>query len=379
VSRFLFVVPPLTGHLNPAAAVGRALSEQGHEVAWVGPQSFLRPVLGPDATIYRTGMRMYQSVRGTGTTAGQAFLDGYVLPLARFVIKAVDQAVESFKPDVLVVDQQAIAGALVAIRHDLPWAGLLTSSLALHRDRSPEVDAWAGGPLAKFCAELGLREIDPMSVLYSPHLQLAFTTPALTGPIELPPHTALIGPALAERIGDVPFPLEWLDPGRRHVLVTVGTVNVDMAPDFYRRVIAALDGERMQGIVVTPADPPIDAPDHVLLTPRVPMLDLLPHLDAVVCHGGLNTVCEAAMHGVPLVLAPIMHDQPVTTDQVVRAGAGVRVDFDTASPAELSAALDQVLTEPSYRDAARRIGDSFHAAGGAPAAARRLEALATRR
>lgn len=378
MSRFLFVVPPLAGHVNPAAAVSRALSERGHEVAWAGPESFLRPVLGPDATVYRTGMRMYRGLRDTGTTPEQAFLDGYVLPLARFVLDAVDQAVESFGPDLLVVDQHAVAGALVAVRRGLLWAGLLPSSMALHRDRSPEVDAWAHGPLAKLCAEAGLPEIDPLSVLYSPHLQLAFTTTALTGPVELPPHVVLVGPALAERHGDPPFPLEWLDPARRHVLVTVGTLNVDVATDFYRRVIDAVDGERLQAIVVAPAESQPDAPEHVLVAPRVPMLDLLPHLDAVVCHGGMNTVCEAMLHGIPLVLAPIHLDQPVTVEQIVRAGAGIRVDFDTASSAGLSAALDAVLSGPSYRDAARRVGDSLRAAGGAPVAARHLEAFVTR-
>ena len=370
-------MPPLTGHVNPAAAVGRALSARGHEIAWVGPESFLRPILGPDATIHRTGMRMYRGLRGTGTTVGRAFLDEYVLPLARFVIAAVDQAVESFGPDALVVDQHAVAGALVALRRGLPWAGLLPSSMAIHRDRSPEVDAWAHGPLAGYCAEVGLPAIDPLSVLYSPHLQVAFTTTALTGPVELPPHVVLVGPALGERLSDPAFPLDWLDPGRRHVLVTVGTLNVDVATDFYRRVVDALDGERLQAIVVAPTESLPDVPAHVLVAPRVPVLDLLPRLDAVVCHGGMNTVCEAVLHGVPLVLAPIVLDQPVTTEQIVRAGAGIRVDFDTATPTELSAALDTVLSEPSYRDAARRVGGALRAAGGAPVAARHLEALVT--
>jgi MGT family glycosyltransferase len=251
--------------------------------------------------------------------------------------------------------------------------------MALHRDRSPEVDAWAHGPLAKFCVEAGLPEIDPLSVLYSPHLQLAFTTTALTGPVELPPHVVLVGPALAERAGDPPFPLDWLDPARRHVLVTVGTLNIDVATDFYRRVIDALDGERLQAIVVAPVESLPDAPEHVLVAPRVPMLELLPHMHAVVCHAGMNTVCEAMLHDVPLVLAPINLDQPVTADQIVRAGAGTRVDFDTASSVELRSALDDVLSGVSYRDAARRVGDSLRAAGGAPVAAEHLEALVARR
>lgn len=322
-------------------------------------------------------MRVYRGLRDTGTTAGQAFLDGYVLPLARFIIGAVDRAVESFEPDVLVVDQHAVAGALVAFRRGIPWAGLLPSSMALHQDRSADFDSWVSGPLAKLCVEHGLPEIDPLSVLYSPHLQVAFTTTALTGPVDVPPHVVLVGPAIAERPDDVPFPLDWLDPARRHVLVTVGTLNVDVAADFHRRVVDALDGERVQGIVAAPADSLPDLPEHVLAIPRVPMFDLLPHMDAVVCHGGLNTVCEALSHGVPLVVAPITLDQPITAGQIVRAGAGIRVDFGTASSAELSGVIEAVLSEPSYRDAAHRVGESFRAAGGAPVAAQHLEELAT--
>ena len=226
-------------------------------------------------------MRMYRDVRGPGTSSGVTFLNEYVLPLARFVIAAVDQAVRAFGPDALVVDQHALAGALVAFRHGLPWASLLPSSMALGHHRPQEVDLWAKGPLAGYCAEAGLPDIDPLSAMYSPHLQVAFTTTALTGPVELPAHAVLVGPALGERPDEARFPMEWLDPARRHVLVTVGTLNVDVAADFYRRAVDALDGGRWQGIVVAPDGMVADVPEHVRVLPRVPVLDLLPRLDAV--------------------------------------------------------------------------------------------------
>jgi UDP:flavonoid glycosyltransferase YjiC (YdhE family) len=106
------------------------------------------------------------------------------------------------------------------------------------------------------------------------------------------------------------------------------------------------------------------------------VLALMPRLDAVICHGGMNTVCEALAHGVPLVLAPIRHDQPVVASQVVRAGAGIRVPFSRVSPGQLRAALTTVLGDPAYRRTAAEVGDSFAAAGGAAAAAARLEGVA---
>ena len=44
MSRFLFVVPPLTGHVNPTASVGGELLARGHEVAWVGHPGTLTAV-----------------------------------------------------------------------------------------------------------------------------------------------------------------------------------------------------------------------------------------------------------------------------------------------------------------------------------------------
>jgi len=94
-----------------------------------------------------------------------------------------------------------------------------------------------------------------------------------------------------------------------------------------------------------------------------------------VCHGGHNTTCEALAHGLPLVIAPIKDDQPIVADQVVAAGAGLRVKFGRVTPDELAAAVRRVLSEPAFRANAERIRDSFRAAGGAGEAARLLEAL----
>jgi UDP:flavonoid glycosyltransferase YjiC (YdhE family) len=77
----------------------------------------------------------------------------------------------------------------------------------------------------------------------------------------------------------------------------------------------------------------------------------------------------------PLVVAPIRDDQPVIAQQVVRAGAGIRVRYGRLSPRALRDAVRRVLDEPSYRLAAGRIRASFAAAGGAHAAAEALGAM----
>jgi MGT family glycosyltransferase len=113
----------------------------------------------------------------------------------------------------------------------------------------------------------------------------------------------------------------------------------------------------------------------MLVRPFVPQLELIARASAVVSHAGHNTVCEALAHGVPLVVAPIRDDQPIIAQQVADAGAGVRVRYGRVGVAELRSAIEAVIGDPSYREAAERVAASFRSAGGAAAAADRLEKL----
>jgi zeaxanthin glucosyltransferase len=394
VSRFLFVVPPLFGHANAASAVADALGQRGHEVAWCGPETFFRPLLGPGATVFPTRARIYVERGQHGLASVKSVWEEYIFPQARFALPAADQAVRVFQPDLLVADQIALAGALAARQHGLRWATLITQALELTEPLRavPGYTDWVRDQMVALCQETGDpacagigegdHEAFATDLRFSPHLVIAFTTQALTGKQDFPDHFALVGPALGPR----PVPSPWdhwdrLDPGRRKLLVTVGTLATGLAGGFYRRVADAVAPLRaqLQAIVVGPPEALPDPPENVLVTRHVPMLELLPEMDAVISHGGMNTVCEALAYGIPLVIAPIRHDQPVMASQVTAAGAGIRVRFSRNSPSELRRAVLAVLSDPAYRAAAGRIRDSFATAGGAPAAAARLERLAAAR
>ena len=382
MSRFLFVILPLPGHINPAAAVARALTQRGHDVAWVGSQARFGPLVGPDATIYPTGMRPYRGQADTGMASVKSLWESFVIPFARFILPAVDRAVDDYRPDVVVVDQHALAGVLAAERRGLPWATLATSSLELGQPlhNLPKVQAWIRRLMSDLWVKAGLPGAEAPDLRFSPFLVIAFTSRALTGEMSFPEHFALVGPALAGRPAGPDFPWDWLDPQRRHVLVTVGTMAENNATDstnFYARAAAALEplGGTVQGIMIAPPGALPGQSEHIMVTPRVPLLELMPRLDAVVCHGGLNTVCESLSFGLPLIIAPLTRDQPINAAAVVAAGAGLRVRFARVTPDQLRAAVLTVLGDPSFRLAAGRIRDSFATAGGAAAAARRLEQL----
>jgi MGT family glycosyltransferase len=375
--RCLLVVPPLAGHVLPALALADELRSRGHEVAWAGPGPGLRALIGEREPVLSTGSRLFRPQGGSGDAAIRSLWEGFVVPYARFTRKALAGVVEQWRPDVLLVDQHTPAGALVARRAGLPWVSLAPSALELVERLAPDQADWRDGLLRELWQGAGLPAEEYADPRFSPALVLAFTSRALLGEVALPAQTALVGPLLGRRPVPQPFPWERLDPARTPVLVSLGTLAADVAGDFHRRVAEALAplADRVQGIV---AGAPGELPGHVLAVDRVPTLELLrrTRLGAVVCHGGMNTVCEALAHGVPVVAAPIRHDQPVTAAQLVAAGAGRRVDFAAASPAELREALTAVLEQPGYRTAATALAEDFRAAGGAPQAAHRIEEVA---
>jgi len=385
---FLFVSLPLAGHVNPMASVAAELSARGRRVAWAGSESFLRPLVGPDATIYPIPLRVHRGGGTRGLASTRARWEGYITPHAKVTRSGIDRAVADFRPTVLAVDEHAVGGAIAAHRHGLPWATMTSTSMELTRPFHglPKVEEWIRARMAAIWTAAGMPGELPHNLCTSPHLVVAFTVPELataaTPDAEplWPRHTVLVGPALTHRPPAADFPWEWLDPARQHVVVTVGTLALEHARDFFRRAVDALRplGDRLQAIMTAPQDFVPDPPEHVLVRPKVPLLDLMPRLDAVVCHAGLNTVTEALAHAVPLVLAPVTSDQPITAAQAAAAGAGVRVRFDGTSPERLREAVLAVLDDPAYRAAAARLQKAFRAAGGARAAADHLEALARR-
>ncbi len=458
MTRFLFVVPPMTGHVHPTLSVAHALRSRGHQTAWVGygqAIGHLLPATTPP-TLYSLDRDLpaafltdmaarARSVRGL---AGLKFLwEEVLLPLGRDMLPGVEQAARSFAADVLVVDQQAFAGAFAARRLSLPWATLATTSADRPASLGdlPQVLAWTEQRLADLQLELDLEpQAEPEN---SPSRVIVFSTPALAGDTSSrPAHWSFVGPATGQRNArttpvkdeddsdrsmamptgvrtdtaphtstdsptssttdtptDAPidtrtdartdstaqpttttpdperaFPWDRLSKGKR-ILASLGTLNAERGDRFFAALAEGLGGDpALQVIVVSPRDEVNGAPwpDNFIQRPWVPQLELLPHLDAVISHGGHNTVCEALSEGLPLVVAPIKDDQPVIAQQVVDAGCGLRLSFTRPRPALLAEAVRRVLDEPAFAEAAEVVRASFLAAGGAPEAARLLEELA---
>jgi MGT family glycosyltransferase len=409
MGRFLFIASPLVGHVLPTIAVGRELVDRGHEVAWAGhtegvadrlpPWAGFIPVAGAVPAEVEEAVRRSTARSTVGLAAFMGVWRDYMAPVARQMLPGVHAAIDRFAPDVVVVDQQAVAGAVACEARGLRWATSATTSAELIswigeqlRDQvSAQLDAvtmayldklvdWHRGLLRGLLVDLGLDgdRAATFEPRFSPWLVIAYTTPELLGfEADFPGHFALVGPSIGERPGEIPFPWAWLD-GRPLVLVSLGTINWRGGARFFEVAAEALSDLDAQAVFIAPGGLDVEVPPNVLVRERVPQLDLLARVDAVVSHGGHNTVCETLSVGRPLVIAPIRDDQPIIGDQVTRAGAGVTVRYRRVTASQLHEALTAVLTDTRFREAAERLRASFAAAGGPARAARRLVSVAER-
>src|SRR5690606_7501893 len=84
------------------------------------------------------------------------------------------------------------------------------------------------------------------------------------------------------------------------------------------------------------------------VTDFAPQQAVLARADAVICHGGLNTVLDALATRTPILALPLAFDHPGAVARVVHAGVGLRASARFAGHRELSSKLHRLLSEPAF-------------------------------
>lgn len=148
-----------------------------------------------------------------------------------------------------------------------------------------------------------------------------------------------------------------LDPARRTILVTGGSLGAQRLNATFEQRVARLSSAGIQVLHVSglrkefAAAPPVGGAAYVVV-PYVDRMDLAyAAVDLVVARSGASTVCELTAVGLPAVYVPLPvgnGEQRVNAEGVVRVGGGLLVDDGDLSPGW----VDDVLI-PLVRDDAR--------------------------
>jgi MGT family glycosyltransferase len=258
-------------------------------------------------------------------------------------------------------------GPYMVPRADAPPLGTgfmpATGSLGRLRDRSAAALAVAvfrtGLPaLNQARAEFGLAPLrDGLELVGKADRVLVCTSPSYDfAPGSVPAHVCYVGPQLDDA-ASVASGNPWAGPPDRPLVLVGLSSTVMLQEGLLQRAADALGQLQVRGLITT--GPAVDsavivAPPNVTVKQWVRHADVLPYCSAVITHGGHGTVMKALIAGVPLVVVPLGRDQPDNAARVVHAGAGIRLR-KKASVSALRAAAAQVIEDPRYRAAARRM------------------------
>jgi MGT family glycosyltransferase len=426
MSRFLFAIWPLSGHVHPQMVIATALRARGHEVAFYSGAG-ARPVLDAEGLPLFPFERVSEErVREIVVTLETQAPVGWRTPLrmARAFrewlsdtvpdqVADLEPILAQWRPDVLVTETAMWGPSLVLWeRAGVPVA--VSSTLMGCLIPGPDAPQWGLGlppprtPAARLVARAAAgatellasgfrRRLDRLRASYGLPpmgtsvnafmgrlpLYLVPSIPSLDyNRHDLPPSVHYIGPSVWSKPTGEPAPA-WLDElprDRPLVHVTEGTMHYQ-DPFVLRAAARGLADAPVQVVMTSgpqrdPATLDLGPPaENVRVEQWVSHDDLLPRCAAIVTTGGAGTVKAALTHGVPLVVVPTHWDKSDNARRIAEAGAGLRLAPGRCTPARLRAAVARVLREPAFRANALRLSRELEAAPRPEYAAGLLEGL----
>jgi UDP:flavonoid glycosyltransferase YjiC (YdhE family) len=143
-----------------------------------------------------------------------------------------------------------------------------------------------------------------------------------------------------------------------------------------RKLIGSLADSRYRVIVsMGPQHEELALADNMTGEEFLPQTSILPQVDAVITHGGNNTVTECLRFGRPMVVLPLFWDQHDNAQRIDETGFGIRLDTYRHVPEDLRGSLDRLLDDPGLNERLAAMSRRLAAAPGTTLAAGLLERI----
>jgi MGT family glycosyltransferase len=289
------------------------------------------------------------------------------------------------EPDLVVLDSNALWGHMAAKMLNLPTVSLMTTfmpSAAQFMRLSPREWIHMLRPILPSLPRVAsvrsrvIRRFDksampPPAFPARGGLNIAFL------PRDFQPQNArvdetfrFVGPMIdpEARRAEIPFDTSGPEP---IVYISLGTLHRGSI-DFFHQCFEAFADMPPRFVLSVGNETDIQGlgpvPSNFIVRPSVPQLELLRHAAVFITHGGMNSVLEGLSCAVPLIVIPQHFEQLMIGLNVAARGAGIvlrgHVAGKRVTAAELRRALNRVLAEPSFREAASVVQKSLDATGG---------------
>jgi UDP:flavonoid glycosyltransferase YjiC (YdhE family) len=384
--RILFTTKAGAGHFGPLIPFARAFYRAGADVLIAAPREAAAMVRAEGLPLWafddpppEERAAIFEEVRGQsidGLIAKRIVGDVFARIDARAALPGILAACRAWSPDVVVSETTEFAGPLAA---EIVGAPSVCVGLSQH-GKEEHVLPTITGALEDLRAYAGLAP-DPTGerLLGRPYLTLF--PAALEDPATPPRNPALRFREARPAVRRHPLYGGPADD-RPLVYVTFGSAapTMEFFPGLYRGAIDVLAPLPVRLLVTVGRDrDPADLgplPANVRVERWVPQADLMPHVTAMVCHGGSGTVTMGVAAGVPMAVVPLFADQPWNAERVEAVGAGIALGGGPeAAIAGLREAVVRLTSDPSYRANAQRIAAEMRALPPVDAAVRVVRGL----
>jgi UDP:flavonoid glycosyltransferase YjiC (YdhE family) len=271
---------------------------------------------------------------------------------AQAAFPGVLDTIRSWQPQLIVRDSVEF-GVLVAAE----VTGVPHIRVAVHqRLMEEQICRLAAAPIDRLRQAAGLRA-DEGAALRAERIFTSFPS-SFEGPAETDTNSPVyrVGPvkpgAAATLAGWEPD-----SDGLPLVYITYGTVatTAPEAQELYQTALSAVRELPVRALLTTGRGFDLrklgSVPANVRVEAWVPQAEVFPHTAVMVCHGGSGTVLGGLAAGVPQVVVPLGADQPFNARSIAASGAGLALNKPDA--ATLRSAIERVLGDPGFREAAR--------------------------
>lgn len=393
MSKFLFVVPPFFGHVSPTLSLGASLLQRNHQVWWISLTSIKEEQLPeggrfivPQATVSKHQSTIDEILQKqdmgpllSGVETWKLALEETYIPFCKIMFEAVNEVIDDFKPDVVINDCITFAGGICAYKKEIPYVTTtpVPPDLGATALNSPKIWEWQQKLMFDLQKELGVDKDE--LIFHSRELNIVFTSQHFAAIEEPERHMVFVGP-VEGRPNTVSF--DW-DKLNRHtgpkVFVSLGTLLESIRKEFFERLIVAFKDEPITIVAATEPDIIAQWPDNFIVQGFVPQTAVMKKMDAVICHGGFNTVNDAILNELPLLVTPIAYDHFHTAALVEKAGCGKKLRYKRMRIDDLKSAVWELINNPIYKRQSTQVKQHFLNAGGNGKAVALLEKISNKK
>ncbi|USL45605.1 macrolide family glycosyltransferase [Priestia megaterium] len=382
MGKVLFFNFPGEGHVNPTIALVEELVKKGEDVVYYCVEEY-------KSKIEKTGALFRPYENFTHNIDPMKRLTEKIDPLEMllFMGRSMDKIIEDVlneiseeKYDYVIYDNNFAAGWIIADVLGIPKISSCTT-FAINEDIFSALIKSRGemdkiSPRYREIEEISTKWKHKYGVILSDRQNLMSCpgdiTIVFTSKLYQPyadkfdESFIFVGPSIAPRKDVETLSLKSI-PSNKLIFISMGTV-FNQQPDLYTTCFKAFQGSQATVVLSVGKQTDIrqfkDIPPNFIVRNYVPQLEILQQADVFITHGGMNSSSEGLYFGVPLVVIPVMGDQPIVANRIEELGAGLQLNRQELDAITLRNTTEQVILNSSFKEKSLEIGKSLRDSGG---------------